>query len=198
MSSTISTRRIQHRDAQQRLRGRCSLPLFLGVHEYDLVRWLAGDEVVSVTAHSKRGLLTGDGYDVDDVSIAVLRLASGALALVETSWILPDGQYASYSGTQVFGSSGFISMRGSDDAITLGRELRTECVDVAFTPQHYDSAGGALGYQLRRFLGNVRERTTPAVTLEDGRAAVDVALAVEESAAAMKTIALGGAPIGRP
>ena len=47
---TIFARRLNGIGAQNRLRGRCSLPLFLGVHDYDMVRWVAGSEVTEVVA----------------------------------------------------------------------------------------------------------------------------------------------------
>ncbi len=58
---TIYTRRANTVAAQDRLGGRCSLPLFLGVHDYDVMRWLAGSEVERVTAESKWGFLREPG-----------------------------------------------------------------------------------------------------------------------------------------
>jgi UDP-N-acetylglucosamine 3-dehydrogenase len=52
---TVYTRRSNTVAAQDRLGGRCSLPLFLGVHDYDVMRWLVGSEVTRVTAESKWG-----------------------------------------------------------------------------------------------------------------------------------------------
>ena len=86
---TIYARRLNGIAAQDRLHGRCSLPLFLGVHDYDIVRWVAGSEVTEVVARARQGFLAGLGANVEDASVALLTLANGVLATVEEGWILP-------------------------------------------------------------------------------------------------------------
>ena len=71
---TVYTRRANTVAAQDRLGGRCSLPLFLGVHDYDVMRWLTGSEVERGTAESKGGLLRELGFPVEDASCALLRI----------------------------------------------------------------------------------------------------------------------------
>ena len=88
---TIYTRRANTVAAQDRLGGRCTLPLFLGVHDYDVMRWLADSEVERVTAESKWGLLREQGFPVEDANCALLRFASGVLGIAELNWILPRG-----------------------------------------------------------------------------------------------------------
>src|SRR5262249_27391407 len=74
---TIYTRRANTVAAQDRLAGRCTLPLFLGVHDYDVMRWLTGSDVERVTAESKWGLLREQGFPVEDANCALLRFRSG-------------------------------------------------------------------------------------------------------------------------
>ena len=56
---TIYARRLNGIAAQDRLRGVARLPLFLGVHDYDIVRWVAGSEVTEVVARARTGFWRG-------------------------------------------------------------------------------------------------------------------------------------------
>ena len=108
---TIYTRRANTVAAQDRLGGRCTLPLFLGVHDYDVMRWLTGSEVERVTAESKWGLLREQGFPVEDANCALIRFASGVLGVAELNWILPRGfPAAGDHRLDLVGSAGSLSI----------------------------------------------------------------------------------------
>ena len=88
---SLHARRWNTKSAQQRLRGRSSLPVFLGVHDYDLLRWIAGSEPVRVVAEGRSRVLAAQGYSVEDTNIALISFANGVLAVMEAGWILPEG-----------------------------------------------------------------------------------------------------------
>ena len=125
---TIYTRRSNTVAAQDRLQGRCSLPRFLGVHDYDVMRWLTGSEVERVTAESKWGLLRSRGYDVEDANCALLRFASGVLGIAELNWILPRGFPASGDHrADLVGDPSMMALARCSD--TLGRSRAGSCQD---------------------------------------------------------------------
>lgn len=181
---TIYTRRANTVAAQDRLGGRCSLPLFLGVHDYDVMRWLTGSEVEQVTAASKWGLLRDQGFPVEDASGALLRFASGALGIAELSWILPRGfPAAGDHRLDLIGSRGALSIATLETGFRQVDERRAVQVDTASAPSVQGHPGGMFYFELRHFVDCVRGRATPAITPGDAVAALRIALAVERAAA---------------
>lgn len=180
---TIYTRRSNTVAAQDRLRGRCSLPLFLGVHDYDVMRWFLGSEVEEVVAESKWGLLRGQGYPVEDASCALLRFASGALGIAELNWVLPRGFPATGDHrADVVGSRGSLSIASLETGLRRADGERAVQVDTMSAPLVRGHAGGMFHFELRHFVDCARGRAEPAVTPEDGLMALRIALAVEKSA----------------
>lgn len=87
--ATVYARRQNQVGVVERLRGRVSSLLFLGVHDIDIVNWYVDSEPVSVYCASAVGVMHAKGYDVDDVSFTTIRYANGAVGVVESGWLLP-------------------------------------------------------------------------------------------------------------
>jgi predicted dehydrogenase len=180
---TIYTRRANTVAAQDRLGGRCSLPLFLGVHDYDVMRWLVGSEVERVTAESKWGLLQEQGFPVEDANCALLRFAGGALGIAELSWILPRGfPAAGDHRLDVVGGAGSLSIATLETGLRRADGQRAVQVDTTAAPSVQGHPGGMFYFELRHFVDCVRGRATPAVTPQDAVMALRIALAVERAA----------------
>jgi predicted dehydrogenase len=180
---TIYTRRANTVAAQDRLGGRCSLPLFLGVHDYDVMRWLAESEVERVTAESKWGLLRERGFPVEDANCALLRFASGVLGVAELTWILPRGfPAAGDHRLDLVGSAGSLSIATLETGLRRADGQRAVQVDTASAPSVQGHSGGMFYFELRHFVDCVRGRATPAVTPGDAVQALRIALAVERAA----------------
>ena len=178
---TIFARRLNGGGAQDRLRGRCSLPLFLGVHDYDMVRWVTGSEVTEVVARDRHGHLAGLGYPVEDASVALLTLANGALATVEEGWILPDSHPVGFDQRfDVNGAGGRIELVGHEGGVSIMSE-RVTWPDTQLWPTIHGQVDGALRRELWHFVDVLRGDATPMVTGVDGLAALKIALAVEEA-----------------
>jgi len=190
---TIGTHRIQGIGAQNHLKGRCSLPLFLGVHEYDLHRWLVGSDVVEVTSKSKWGLLRSHGYDVEDATFTLLEFANGVLGVAELGWILPRGHYSGDSRVDIVGSEGAITLSGMEGGLIQSSRERTWAVDTVMQPAYYDNRSGAFSYEIQQFVAAVIGHRPVLCTLEDGREAVRIALAAEESARTGRSVRLAAA-----
>ena len=72
--------------------GDARCPLFLGVHDYDVMRWLAGERGGAGARRSPSGgSCESRGSPVEDANCALLRFASGVLGIAELNWILPRG-----------------------------------------------------------------------------------------------------------
>jgi predicted dehydrogenase len=155
--------------------GRTSLALCLGVHDLDAIRWVAG-EIVRVHAEAGPSVLHPDSADA---MAATLRLSSGAVATLELGWGLPEQTGVVWeTALVVTGSedSAYLEIRGGD-AGGLAPELSYTC-DVAGVPT------GVLRTQDEHFLRAVRDPAAwPGATPADARRAVELALALDRSAA---------------
>lgn len=117
----------------------------LGVHWLDLVRHLAGEEITEVCAANTR---TSDDYDIEDSSLVLMRLASGATGVLGTSYIVP----ASFPS----GRDLYLALRGSEGVVSYapryegeqsaGLTAQTETVEL------YSSAASLEGASARSFV----------------------------------------------
>jgi predicted dehydrogenase len=180
---TVYARRLNGTAAQDRLRGRCSLPLFLGVHDYDIVRWVTGSEVGEVVARARHGFLAGRGADVEDANVAILTLANGVLATVEEGWILPATHPTGFDQRlDVNGSAGRVELVGHESGLSVMGPERYSWPDTQLWPTVHGEVAGALRRQTSHIVDVLRGSEEPLVTGADGLAAVRIALAVAESA----------------
>ena len=74
---------------------------FLGVHCYDLIRYVSGSEVESVYAVGNKQVLKKQGYQTYDSIQAILTMQDGSSWTVENSWILPNTYPKSNDGQLV-------------------------------------------------------------------------------------------------
>lgn len=147
------------------------------IHNFDAVRWLIGTDPVEV--HAVASALVNDEIRQEgdiDTSIVVLRFANGALASIENSRRSGFGYDVR---TEIFGSEG---------ALMIGEQRSTPI-------RHFSAAGVTEDHQyffLNRFRDAYRNEMVAfltalqtdapvAVTGEDGRAALRLAYAAEQS-----------------
>jgi predicted dehydrogenase len=167
---------------------------FLGhaVHNIDRIRWLTGQEIVSVSAHMQRG---AGGNEVS--TMALLGLSDGSMATLWESWAVPPPLFPrSASGAWIAGETGNLDL----DAYGELRLGTAEGWRVAAVQEPIDWKGQGMlspvrmkAYQMQHqeFIDSILEDREPAVTGRDGRAAVEVAEAAYRSAATGATISLG-------
>jgi UDP-N-acetylglucosamine 3-dehydrogenase len=188
---SMQIRILNGRSAQNRLQGRCSLPMFLGVHQYDLVRWVAGSEPVRVYAESQFNVLRPLGYDVEDTTWALITFANGALGVCEAGWILPEG-HPSRSDHRLWvqGSQGRIDVELMPQGMMLSTDEATAFPGTFFTPRVHGDIRGPFVHEVQHFVRCVRDDKEPMITGQDGLIAVRMAEAVEESARTHQPVAL--------
>lgn len=151
------------------------------VHIVDLVSHLTGERVDEVYAE------TGTRFhdiDVEDVNVLSMRLADGTTFLLDGSWSKPDAWHTWGDATVEFvGREGTIAVDCFDQSLVhtkaSGEDEGVRSVFCGTDP----NAG-----LLRDFVTSVAEGHDPAVTPEDGLAAVAVVEAAYESAATGRPI----------
>jgi len=82
---------------------------FLGVHFFDLVRWILGCNAKQVFATGQKGYLRDEfGVDTYDAVQTHVTFENGAAVCFETSWIIPRGFEAIVNqGLRLVGTKGF-------------------------------------------------------------------------------------------
>lgn len=165
-------RRLNHVGSQDILRGRVSVLSFLGVHDFDYLLWLSGSEPVRVHTESVAKVHRAAGYEVEDHTFTLIRFASGAVACVEVGWVLPNAHPRRADiKLEVIGTRGMaqVDLLASDLAF---------CTEGGW---EVPPMGHALDAEVGHFLDCVLNDKPPLVTGEDGREALRLSLAAQES-----------------
>ena len=179
---SIYTRRTGRRAVAHYLAGRVSLPFFIGVHDYDLMRWWTGAEVASIQAQARYGSLQEAGLPVSDAFGQLLTFDDGTLATAELNWILPKGYMGFDMQAHVFGSEGALYVSFRDEGLLWVTDQGTAALDTRFLPQLRGRLVGLYAEQMRHFVHCALGWEEPALTPEDALEAVRIATAAEESA----------------
>ena len=145
----------------------------LGVHMVDSIQYLAG-EITSVFATSRRIWARGT---LDDVTTLSLELASGALATLSTSLVMPRETSVAAHGP---GGSGWSEVDGA--------ELYQQHVDAPARERVEVEPVDALAEQLGEFADCVTRGEDPEVTGEVGARIVAVLEAARISAAERRPV----------
>lgn len=152
----------------------------MGIHEFDLARWLMADEVVEVHAYGST-FAHPDLASVDDVDSAVvnLRFANGATGSVE---LARNTTYGEDVRTEVLATNGSVwvglmSMtQGASSGGPLSGVYSVDALD-ADVPRFVKG----LSAQVRGFVQAILDDRPVAVTGADGRAAFRIADAADRS-----------------
>lgn len=165
------------------------------IHSVDLLVWLMGPvaEISAMTA-----TMTHERIEVEDVAVANLKFASGALGVIEATT-------TSYPGAlkriEISGSHGsavleeedlkdwqFAEETSEDDDIRKRMAGRTESGGGAADPSAIDHHGHAMVFQ--DFIAAINENRSPTVDGPEGRRSVEVIRAIYESAEKGKRVKL--------
>ena len=144
----------------------------LGVHIIDVIRHVAGDDIVEVAA-----LLNGPAGGVEVDAQLLVRLGGGAIGSVHASWSSRSGPDQQLT---VVGTHGTLHLDTRTPLTFLPPDGERERVSV---PE-------STGSPLAELLAGIRGERLPAVTAYDGRAAVAVVEAAYRSAADGCTVAV--------
>jgi len=156
---------------------RTNLAVEVGIHDLDVMRWLAGD-IETVYAEEASLGVTGPG--LADAVVGTLRFASGAVAAIEINWIMsPEPALRADYRLAVFGTKGSAFAEFSAPIV---RVFGGETAPTGWRDDIHGSQSGVLVTEDEHFLAVVRGTRSWPITLADARAAVAAAVALDESA----------------
>ncbi len=152
--------------------------LDMTIHDFDMARYLIGDEVVEVyaTGGVRVDPKIGEAGDIDTMVIT-LRFQNGVIGTIDNS---REAVYGYDQRVEVFGSKGMVTAANPlTDTVTFsGSEGSRAASPPYFFVERYQPAFLA---ELQAFFACIQEDTLPAVTGADGRAPVVMGFAALKS-----------------
>ncbi len=143
------------------------------IHDFDVARWITGDEVAGVRAMARTLAPNAPG---PDFALADLRFALGAAASIET---YRGARYGYDIRAEIVCSEGTVCVGGFPQRsveVLLPSGPRRDLF-----PGFLERFADAYYLELRDFLDGVRERRPPRVSGDDGRRALAIAFACDRA-----------------
>jgi len=165
------------------------------IHSVDLLTWLMGP-VVEIRAQT--GLLAHQRIAVEDVAMATLRFANGAMGIIEASTAIYPGYL---KRIEIHGSGGSAIME-EEDLIKwdFAKKAPRDAAIHRKMSQQISGGGGAadpaaIGHhghtrQFQDILKAIRKGTRPAIDGIEGRRSVEIILAIYKAAETGRAVKL--------
>ncbi len=165
------------------------------IHTVDLLAWLMGP-VVEIQAQT--ATLAHERIEVEDVAVATLRFANGALGVIEAT----TAAYPGYlKRVEIHGSAGSAVIEEEDiKSWDFAKSLASDKAIIADMANRHSGGGGAsdpaaIGHhghakQFKDFVQAIQKDTIPTVDGHEGRKAVEIILAIYKSAETGKPVTL--------
>ena len=160
-----------------------------GIHDLDVMAWLADSPVTRVYAEtiSRRSAR----YGHDDAAMVLVRFENGVIGSLETSWVLPPTVPALLDASlQVVGTGGGAFVDGSNHGLAVADHDGFSHPDLTHWPVSRDRVRGDLADSLDHFIRSVLAGRPPEVTLDMARNAHAMVDAAKRSAASNLPVSL--------
>ena len=155
---------------------------FLGVHCYDLIRYLIEDEVEEVYAVGSKGVLKGMGIDTYDNVQAILTFRNGSTWTVENSWILPAKFPKSNDGRMfILTEKKYLRSDSQNRGVEFFSETKTQTPNSYFITYRNNKAFGFGIDPINDFVDSILNEKEFLSGANDGLEATRIADAVHES-----------------
>ena len=149
----------------------------MGVHDFDLARWLMGSEVTRVQSEGAC-LVYPELKEVGDIDNAMINLqyANGAIGNIDLS---RNAVYGYDIRTEVLGSEGGLMIGKLQQTATL--VMTRQGVTHDTVPYFMERFGEAYAAEIRAFVTCILEDRAPLVTGQDARKATAIGIAATRS-----------------
>lgn len=163
---------------------------FLGVHCYDLVRYITGAEAVSVTARGSKKVLAAEGIDTWDTITALITMSDGSNWTVETSWVLPNTFPKANDGQLVILTDRCYLKNESYRGVKSYTDVKESLPNYIFMNFGEHTASGFGLEPMQEFVADIVAGRAFRTSANDGLQATRIAQAVHESAETGKAVEL--------
>jgi predicted dehydrogenase len=158
------------------------------IHDTDLMLWFTGAKIVSAYAQTVdlRGLKN------PDIGQVMYRFDSGASAILESVWCMPEKTpFDIDERMSVIGSDGFVNIQDTFPNFGVCTKDGFRSPDTSYWPILHGQMAGALGDELAYFARCCQTGEPPTITTPaESRAALEACLAAEQSAATGQVVHL--------
>ncbi len=143
---------------------------FLGIHDFDMMRWVVGSEPVSI--YTEASTSVPRVYPAENETFSIIRFANGVVGCAHIGWNLPNSHPAGRDfKLDVIGNKGVLNV-----------DLATQGVGVFTTDgAKFPSTSPGLVEEDKAFVNCVLDDTPVPVTGQDGVVALKMVLAALES-----------------
>lgn len=175
------------------------------IHDLDLALWYLPSGVRKVYAQSTSA---GGASGVPDTLVAVLTAEDGALAVLQSTWLVPGGAPVNLVGPpagpldlwgtidaqlEVVGASQVGKVHLAAEGLSLWDDSGIRVPDTGLWPEVHGRVSGALREELAHFVDCVREgKHSPLAPAESGAMAVRLAEAIIRSSRTGEVVVLTG------
>lgn len=158
--------------------GRTTVPLEMMIHDLDVMRWIVGD-IEAVFGMACEFGVTGPG---PDAAVASIKFRSGAVGALDHNWIMPASTGAkSDHRLALFGSKGTAYVESRETPVAIFAEDNVSYLKHSYLSYPNGIPFGALPAEDEYFLAMLRDGRPWPLSLEDARAALVAALAIDRS-----------------
>lgn len=158
------------------------------IHDIDICHWYTQDRVVNVKGYT-RSIQKGSN---PDVNWGFLEFKGGAVACIETNWLIPDAAgILANDGMQVIGTRGTADLHFVPGTLNIWEPKGTRNVHVSYDAFFGGKIRGAIREELGYFVDCVRNGQAPSVMQpREALQALKVALALIRSSEEKRDISL--------
>ena len=150
------------------------------IHDLEAMAWISGSPIERVYAESLVKRCAEWGHE--DAIVATIRFASGAIGILETSWVMPTTLPAGLESMfDLVGTAGGITITGSHHGMSLLTAERYTLPDLGNWPVGAFGVGGALQTQLSQVIRALLSDAPLPISLDEARAAHVAVAAIKQS-----------------
>ncbi len=176
---SVFARRTNLITQSDRIQGRISVLGFLGVHDFDVLRWVVGAEPVRIFCENATSVT--HGYDVEDETFTTIKFDNGVVACLHCGWFVPENHPSGFDfRLDITGDKGLVNLDFSNAVTTVHGSGGTK--QPLLTP--------ALANENRAFIQALQNGSPMPVPADDGIAAVAMVIAAQQSARTGKPVDL--------
>jgi len=150
----LRAKRNSVRSLAERLGASSSVLCYMGVHDIDMLQWVARSPITRVYARKAQRLREAS----EDAVYAVVDFANGAIGALDYAWAWPDGLPNGYwVHFEVVGTKSAAFLEVRDQGVHLVDAVRTIGVDTHLWPEVNGEIAGILKDELMHFASAVLE-----------------------------------------
>lgn len=167
---SIFARRTNLITQQERIKGRTGVLFFLGVHDFDAMRWIVGSEPESIYTESATSVSLR--YPVENETFSVIRFKNGVVGCAHIGWFLPEKHAAGFDfKLDVTGAAGILNLDMERQGVAVHAQQGTR----------YPYMAAPLLAEDKAFVEAILDEQPVPVSGQDGLVALKMVLAALES-----------------